>query len=561
MTDKRDHHAARKGRAARALAAQAAATNPNTWTPTQFGRDLMRGRYDGQFFAQRFLGLTLHPGQVAIFNAYIMRARDGWSPRWLTLCVSAGNRAGKTLIISVIMLHSTIYKMGLEPPNPHDQKAIRRWSEAAYEWYHFAIQQETAELAYIEIMRILSGNHEAQKDGCPLTKQLGLGVANWDKKYRGEYLWVQLHPVLGGGSIHFRTTGEKAVGSLGKDMNGISYDEAGFDPNFNFVVNEVLTLRRLSTGGQLIMIGTTTEGLTDFADKWEEGNPEAPDRHHDSLSLRMSTRDNIGFGITQQRFDRLIGQMPAELVPQNIDGFFIEGRLAFFSSQAVDRCFIIGLPELQPVLRGHRYVQGVDPALTFDSTYSIVLDVTETGKAHGVRITRQVGRTTGPVIAALATDAHNAYLNTSLSASIVTAIDATGFGGKMFRDLLYIKPIRSVEFGGTRGKKLKLLNDLKYALETGMLTFPRSGPWLDLRRQLLGYKLDDKGLKTDAVMALAVAVSTLNLTPPGSVKMQPFDYFHPGGRVPVVSSQPSGPRITNASYASLSDMLASEKKP
>jgi hypothetical protein len=74
-------------------------------------------------------------------------------------------------------------------------------------------------------------------------------------------------------------------------------------------------MRRLSTGGQLILIGTMTEGLTAFADKWAEGDPDAPDRKVDSISLRISTRENIGFGIDQRLFDRLVAAMPAHLIP------------------------------------------------------------------------------------------------------------------------------------------------------------------------------------------------------------------------------------------------------
>ena len=94
----------------------------------------------------------------------------------------------------------------------------------------------------------------------------------------------------------------------------------------------------------------------------------------------------------------------------------------------------------------------------------------------------------------------------------MTGVDTTGFGGALFRDCLPI-PIRSVEFGGHAGRKLKLLIDLKTAWRQGKLTFPRSGPWLTLRRQLLGYRLDDKKLQTDAVMALAVAWSMVKFVP------------------------------------------------
>ncbi len=555
----RDHHTARKRVAQTVANATDKARLLNEIASTGWARDLLRARWDIEFFAERFLGIKCHPGQLRLFQAVLMRDSTGWEARYLTICAVAGNRAGKTLAISIVMLHSTIFKIGMEPPDPNNPHAVERWATAAYEWYHFAIAQETSELAFIEITRILQGTHEAQKHGCPLTKSLGKEVARWDQKYRSEYLWVQLHPILGGGNIHFRTTGEKAIGSLGKDMNGISYDEAGFDPNFDFVVNEVLNMRRLSTGGQMILIGTATEGITAFADKWAEGDPDAPDQKQDSYSIRMSTRENVGFGITQKQLDRMIAQYPPELVPQNIDGYFIEGTKAFFSAAAVDRMFVEDLPVLCPALSGHRYVNGVDPAISNDSTFSIVLDTTVKGTGIGVRITHSTGRQTGPVIAAVATDSHNAYR--TRETYIETGIDATGFGGKMFRDLLAITPLRSVEFGGTRGKKLQLLNDLKQMIEIGALRFPRKGDWLILRRQLLAYRLDDKGLATDAVMALAVAVNCLKRTPAGSVKVMPFDFFQTQGstnpRVGVVASD-RGPRT--ASFASLSSLFTGEGK-
>ena len=510
------------------------------WANTAFGDDLLAARWDLEFFSERFLGVKPHPGQVRLWKAILQRDQGGWRPRYLDINAAAGNRAGKTLGIAIPMLHSTLFKHGMKPPNPLDKRQLEAWARGAYEWYHFAIAQEVSELAYIEITRLLSGYHEAQPKGCPLTKELGDSFADWKRKYRGEYLWIVLHPAFGGGELHFRTTGEKAIGQLGKDMAGISYDEAGFDPNFEFVVNEVLHLRRLSTGGQLWIIGTSTEGLTAFADRWEEGNPAAPDRKRDSFSMRMSTRENIGWGIDQEMFDRILAGMPPELIPQNIDGEFIQGRKAFFSQASIEASFDAELPEMAPAERNHRYVNGVDPALTLDSTWAIVLDTTDPSHIRGVYVDRHRGRTTGPVIAALTTAAHQAY-NTPGVSVCETGIDATGFGGKMFRDLLYITPLRSVEFGGTRGKKLRLLNGLRQLLESGRLRMPKSGAWLSLRRQLLGYRLDDRRIEQDAVMALAVAALLANQTPEGAVARMEFDYFHSGH--PRGSLPPPSPSV------------------
>jgi hypothetical protein len=516
-----------KARNRRVLANEAEAmieAGPETFgafAMTEFAQDMLRARWDVEFFCVRFLGFQPHPGQIRLFDIYIKRDPSRWMARYLTVCAAAGNRAGKTLGLAVVVFHATLFKMGRKPPNPLDDRAVRQWARQAFEWYHFGVHGEVSELVYYEIVRLLSGTHEAQKNGCPLADMLGPDIADWSRKYRGEYLMIVLHDELGGGVIHFRTTGERAIGSLGKDMDGLSVDEAAFEPHFDFVFNEVLHFRRMSTGGQMFLIGTMTEGLTDFSDKWTEGDPTNPLRKTDTMSLRISTRENIGFGIDQEMFDRMIADYPPYLIPQNIDGFAIESRSSYFGSQTADGAFHVDLPETQPAKRGHRYAHGVDPAMTYDSTWGVVLDAT----AHptvGVAIDRKEGRQTSLSVTALATNQHNAY--DTVSSQCMTGVDATGLGGKMYRDQLPFNA-RMVEFGGTKGVKLRMLAALKQALEKGDLILPRHGLWLVLRKQLLAYKLDDRKIEQDAVMALAVAWYMTRYASGPTAQNVPFDFF------------------------------------
>jgi hypothetical protein len=471
-----------------------------------FAADLRRGRWDLDFFSTRFLAIEPHPGQQRLWRTALLRTPSGWRAAYLTIAVSAGNRAGKTLALAILILHNTLYKMGLQPPDSNDERSLMTYSKAEYLWFHFGIQQETAELVFNDILRILSGTHEAQKNrGCPLADELGRDVAETSKKYRGDYPWVVFHEVLGGGEVHFRSTSERAIGSLGRDMHGVSFDECAFEPQLEFVVNEVLHLRRLGTGGQLLLVSTATEGLTSFADIWSQGDPEYADRKASAMSLKISTRENIGYGLDQETFDRLVADMPPYLIPQNIDGGFVESRSAFFGSQAVDAMFSADLPEEDLPRQQHRYAQGVDPALTYDSSWAITLDMTDARHLTGVRARRKSGRQTTLSVSAMVSEGHRSFSSAHTWCS--TVLDATGFGGKVFKDLLAdLHPLRCVEFGGTRSKKLRLLLDLKSSIEGGKLKVPRSGLWLTLRRQLLGYRLEDRKLETDAVMALALAV-------------------------------------------------------
>ncbi len=502
-----------------------------------------RFRWDIPYFAWRFFGVRVHPGQVRFAEAVIARNATGWRPRYTDVKASAGNRAGKTLVLAIVIFHSVLFKTNFRPPDYEDDASIRSWMRLAYDWYHFGIQQEIAELVFYELTALFEGRHKAQEGrGCPAVDELG-PICVYDKKYRGEYPWVVVSPLFGGGQIHFRTTTERAIGSLGKDMAGISMDEGGFEPNLTWIIAEVLHLRRLSTGGQFLLISTPSEGFTEFKDEFDKGDPENPLRRPSHISIYISTRENIGYGISQEVFDTLVADMVPELIPQNIDGRFIQGTKAFFNAAAVDAAFVQSVdPDEQPYLaeltvaiKGHRYIQGIDPALTYDNTWSITLDVTDRKHITGAMASRLQGKQQTIAVVALAHGVHGAYSSEVEQTHCTTGLDVTGMGGKVFKDMLSgIPGLRGVEFGGTAKTKLRLLMDVKSLIEKGQIKFPRSGIWLELRRQLLAYRLQDRKLATDAVMALAVAVKLAIRLPEGpAASSQPFDYFGVGKNGPT----------------------------
>lgn len=489
----------------------------------EIANDLGKGRSDIEFFARRWLGIDGNRGQVEWWKSCVERDESGFRPRYITTVVSAGNRAGKTLAMAVVCLHHALYKLGIPQPIPGDQASSKKWLETPYEWFHIGIQQETAELVFREIEAILAGHHPAQKGrGCPISTDIGK-VIDTSKKYRGEYPWVKFHQIVGGANIHFRTTQDRAKALLGKDMNGISFDEAAFEPHLLMIYQEVLNLRRLSTGGPLHFIGTPTEGFNDYADLWEKGNPENPARDSKFISFRLSTRDNIGYGLTQENFDDVVRQQAPYLIPQNIDGYFIEGRDSFFWSQSVQSVFNLNEDETNPI-RNHRYVQGVDPGIAHDATWAITLDISDRKKMRGVRIRKRSGKQSISAVVNMVREGHLLYQQDG--AFCTTIVDSTGLGGRLFQqEFSIIKPLRGFDFGGTKAKKVELLNDLKAVLDKGQIEMPVGGAWDELRRQLLIYKLDDKKLEQDAVMALAIAVRHALRNPEKPVNNPVFTYF------------------------------------
>jgi hypothetical protein len=483
---------------------------------SDLARDLARGRHDIVFYARRFLGIDLHPGQVRFAVAAAMRGPDGYSPAFLDLALASGNRAGKTLVLAVVVFHSTFYKLGI-PINDE-------WSRRPYAWYHLGSEGKMAWLVHSDLQKLFTGSHAAQMGrGCPLIDELG-PIVQWDKKWQGEYPWVKVRAEFGGGELHFRHTNEKAKALLGLDMNGISFDEAAFELYLTEIRSEVLHLRRLATGGPIYWVSTGTEGYNAFADLWLEGDPENPRRHPRSLSLRMSTRDNIGFGITKSAFDALVATYDSRMIPQNIDGYFIESLEAYFNAESVNAIFDAELKVEEPPQRGHRYENGVDPGISADATWSIVVDYTNRAKMRGVRAVKRAGKQQLPAVVNMVREGHLLYSQDG--AFCETVVDSTGMGGKMYRqEFSIIRPLREFDFAGTKAKKLELLADLRTVIDRREIELPSDGNWRDVRRQLLGYKLDDKKIEQDAVMTLAMAVRRAIRNPLNPVSNPSLSYF------------------------------------
>jgi hypothetical protein len=81
-----------------------------------------------------------------------------------------------------------------------------------------------------------------------------------------------------------------------------------------------------------------------------------------------------------------------------------------------------------------------------------------------------------------------------------------------------IRPARPINFAGPRAK-IDMLTNLRGALASKKILLPKS--WIRLQRELLNYRLDDKKIKQDCVMALAGAAE-LSLRGFSGVQSRPF---------------------------------------
>jgi len=514
--------------------------------PKPSEEEFARGRWDPVRWAWVYLGIRLHAGQEQMVNAYIQRNHTGYRALWLWLLVSAGNRAGKTLALDVIILHSCVYRIGLKPPKDMENSVeVERWGKLPYDWWHFAVEQGPAEQVHRDLVRILLGTHESQEAGCPWSDQVGgadkiatmsdpgtgSDAMTWGSKERGEYAWIILAPELGGAQIHFRSMKQKALGAVGQNAHGVSVDEAGLDPELSSHIKEVFHARRIGTGGQFVAISTPSRDTSpDFEELWYTGDPDNPFRLPHRFAMQMSTRDNIGFGIDKADFDDLIEGMDEDWIAQNIDGVFMAAIGVWFSGTSVDAAFDETLPELQGPQEGMVYIHALDPGLG-DKCWTLVFRVKPNMTIEGVFIDRMARKQTTRGIVRLGKTSHHTYEMGGL-AFVDTGVDTTALGGHIFRELLEeddargivdeygepmvpLKgiPVKSVEFGGVTQVKRRMLSDLRSALDEGRIKMPATGFWSEVRKQLRKYKLADRKLEQDLVMCLAIVVKLLRQSP------------------------------------------------
>jgi len=187
--------------------------------------------------------------------------------------------------------------------------------------------------------------------------------------------------------------------------------------------------------------------------------------------------------------------------------------------------------------------------LTYDSTWSIALRIfhdPETGEVagQGVHADRTRGKVTTERMLEMALSTHAAY--SQEGAYILTAADVTGFGGKMFREAVMrdIPDLLSIELAGAAQRKRKLLGDLRTMLDSGRLKLPRDGIWGQVRLQLLAYKLEDRKIEQDAVVALALAVAAARRVHSAGAMSARFEYYRyseerPGRQWPVGEREPT----------------------
>lgn len=481
---------------------------------------LRAGRFDLEVWARDVLGVKSNPAQRRWYKL-IDPMSSGWEWRLKFVLHVAANQIGKTLGLAVIISWATFYKIGIKTDDRN------KWYAAPYQWFHVAPSQNQAYLTLKDMTLLVKGYHPAQTLPMRLPKGL-FQECKIETYYDGLSVW-------NGAIIQFRTTEEKAKALQGRRANGISMDECAFEDHLNAVINEVLLMRLISTGGPFIGV-STPNGINDWyelvqsvldnsaihelatEDHWALGGSCLPGDYvplwetDDGFGLVWSTiQDNVGFGITENEAGRMERDLDPDTKEQQLRGAFLEPRDAFFTPTARVLEAFRNIPEFVPPKSGHSYVISWDPSFAADPTAVTVLDITKKPWI-GVYF-RHYKRPLGEMklleeiysLHALYNGGGMERSRTKAPPKAITAYDETSMGGAMLRQMLAgIIPKKGINMAGP-STKINVLTNLRAALNTGDLILPSA--WLQLQKETLGYKLPDTKIKQDSVMALAGAAA------------------------------------------------------
>lgn len=463
---------------------------PQMQSTSAGGLDLWkRCMTDPVLFARTLLPKKPHKGQVKWL-------RDSNQP--INVLVPA-NRWGKSTVIAMKHIHHCVAKKGLVGLSNED------WFRAEYQTISTAMSFDQAGIVFQEAKRLL--NNPVMK---PLVKSIRTTP-------------FPAITFFNGSIMHCRSLHDDAKYVDGHAYRFLSVDEAGWISNLRHLINTVLLLR-LAGGGNIDLIGTP-KGYNDLYWYYDRGARKIEGYY----SQRGSIYDNPFLPEEDIKMrDRLLMSSDPRVREQVLFGEFVDYEGLAFTRDQIDNAFRPDLPQTQEYKVGHKYVTAWDLARQTDFTVGVTLDITKRPwvLVDFQRMNKVAWEQQYAVMEATRKKYNCRYVT----------IDATGPQGDVIEEEMTKRriPTDAVKIN-SRNLKLDLVNGLQTALdegrqmvgeyetmdESGMMhrhprmEAPREGNWGLLRIPMIVqlmdeigiYRLDDRDLVQDSVMALALAVA------------------------------------------------------
>jgi hypothetical protein len=415
--------------------------------------DWRRALIDPVYFSIAVLGVEPHPGQA----------------KWLTdstkseNLLATGNRWGKSYVQAIKILHRAFFRI-----RPVEYDVCGRYAVVAA-----SITQDQANIIFNAAVRLIKRN----------TLLSALTMSSKRTPYP--------ELILGNGAIvTARTTQNRGNYLLGKDYDMFSFDEAAFETDPEYLINDVIMMRLADRDGNLDLI-STPNGKNWFYRRMLELEKD-------------SRRGYVQFGDTRENphlsecaIARRVSNLPPDRVAQNIEGRFIDSTKTIFSTDDIDHALIDA--SLEPPQAGHKYLSGWDLARKQTYTVGMTFDVTEK-PYRMVAFSRFNNRDWADVVATIR------RIRAEYSSTVV--IDATGVGDVVVSNLADLNPIGVVFTPRMKGELLGNLllthNRREVVYQDVIQHEPGEKIW-SLEQEMREITWNNSN-RFDAVMAMALAI-------------------------------------------------------
>lgn len=408
---------------------------------------------DPVYFARKVLGINPHPGQAAWLTG---------SMRPENLLVT-GNRWGKSYVQAVKLLHRAMFRV----------RPLQYDDGGRYTIVTASITQDQANIIFNTTVRIVRGNTvlSALVKSIKRTPYPEMAFGN-------------------GAVLTARTTQNRGTYLLGNDYDLFSFDEAAFETDPEYLINDVVMMRLADRDGRLDLI-STPNGKNWLFRKMLELEKD-PQRGYVQFG---DSRDNPY--LSRMALERRVGSLPPDRVAQNVCGQFVDNTLTVFSNDDIDRA--LRETTLEGPNAEHQYISGWD--LARKQTYTVGMTFDVTAKPYRmVAFTRFNNRRWSDVIVAIR------QMQAEYKSAVV--VDATGLGDVVVSELADLHPT-GVVF--TPRQKSELLGNLRLMHNRGEIVYgdvvqrePGGAVW-SLEREMREVPWDGNE-RFDAVMAMALAL-------------------------------------------------------
>jgi len=504
-------------------------------TVLSFSKAIARGRRDPVFFGEYILGLKFHPLQKIwlwlttktqielayqtgeLIGADLPAPQELLNHPFLKNILCPANRFGKTFVTSVKHIWYNFYKIGTKGP-PDFIADIR------YSTLNISPHSLQVDAAYRYIVDIFNDKMIFEWEGVKIRNECKIKNFLIDHKItRREVIFANNATIKG------VPTGEDQASSLaGTQFFYISYDEAPQSLHLREELPAKIQSRLIDSGGPLDIIGTPEVDKPSHA-YYQNIVKKGITLDKGFFTLLGKLADNPFIGEEEKRTTlESIRQTDPSKYRQVAFGDFITSGAKLFDTAGINRMWEGDTP-LPRGIAGHSYIIGVDWGFsdTGDPTVFYIIDFTELEK---LKQNKTIGHVYYRVVfresirggSPYETLARLRILQEEFNDAFIVH-DSSSMGGviikKMLRELnvshLYDFTIAKnpkdemlflLARAITYGRKTRQLENGK--LEEILPTFGKIRSYYipELEEQLGNYRVDDKKLEQDEVMAFGMAI-------------------------------------------------------